>query len=97
MHARLGKGLVGEIDPLSEKGKGEDIAKAQKEQAASDCILKCPFGKSGLKPELRNHMLVASTGFEELGDIAHLEEIGERIVCMERALNIREGSKINGT
>lgn len=91
MYARPRKELTGAVDPRSETGKGADIAKAQKEQAVDDCILECPFDNSGLTPDLRNQILVAATGAQEFGNQAYLEKIGERIVCLERAFNIREG------
>jgi aldehyde:ferredoxin oxidoreductase len=91
MYGRPTQELVGEIDPLVDEGKGEYISSVQKEQAVRDCILECVFGDSGLTPELRNRMLVAATGFNELGEPGQLEKIGERIVTLERAFNVREG------
>lgn len=91
MYARPTRELAQEIDPLADEGKGEYIASVQKEQAVRDCILECVFGDSGLTPELRNQMLVAASGFDEFGEPAYLEKIGERIVTLERAFNVREG------
>ena len=91
MYARPTRELSKEIDPLADEGKGEYIASVQKEQAVRDCILECVFGDSGLTPELRNQMLVAASGFEEFGEPAYLEKLGERIVTLERAFNVREG------
>jgi aldehyde:ferredoxin oxidoreductase len=83
--------LTHAIDPLAEEGKGEMIASVTKEQAVADCIMECPFGNSGLTRELRNQLLVAATGIEEFGDSSYLEKAGERIVCLERAFNVKEG------
>ena len=91
MYGRPTRELAGEMDPLTDEGKGEYIALVQKEQAVRDCIMECVFGNSGLTPELRNQLLVAASGFEELGEPAYLEKIGERIVTLERAFNVREG------
>ncbi len=34
---------------------------------------------------------MAATGFGEFGDPAYLDQIGERIICLERSFNVREG------
>jgi aldehyde:ferredoxin oxidoreductase len=34
---------------------------------------------------------VAATGFNEFSDPAYLDLIGERILCLERSFNVREG------
>ena len=91
MYGRPAEELAGKIDPLADEGKGEYIASVQKEQAVRDCVLECVFGDSGLTPELRNQMLVAASGFEEFGEPAYLEKLGERIVTLERVFNVREG------
>jgi aldehyde:ferredoxin oxidoreductase len=83
--------LARNIDPLAEEGKGKLVASVQKGYAIADCVLECPFANAGLTPELRNQLLVAATGIEEFGDPAYLEKVGERIVCLERAFNVREG------
>jgi aldehyde:ferredoxin oxidoreductase len=36
-------------------------------------------------------LLVAATGFEDFEDVDNLLRIGERIVCLERCFNVREG------
>jgi len=90
-YGRPGLELSRTVDPLAEEGKGKLVASAQKQYAIADCVLECPFGNAGLTPELRNQLLVAATGIEEFGDPAYLEKVGERIVCLERAFNVREG------
>jgi aldehyde:ferredoxin oxidoreductase len=43
-------------------------------------------------------MLVAASGLDEFGEPAYLEKLGERIVTLERAFNVREGfSRKNDT
>jgi aldehyde:ferredoxin oxidoreductase len=91
MYGRPRQELDGKLDPLFEKDKGRIMADAEFEQAVSDSLIRCNFGATGLSPELRNKLLVAATGFEELGDSSYLNTIGERIVCLERAFNVREG------
>ncbi len=90
-YGRPGLELSRAVDPLAEEGKGKLVASVQKDYAIADCVLECPFGNAGLTPELRNQLLVAATGIEEFGDPAYLEKVGERIVCLERAFNVREG------
>ncbi len=91
MYARPSKELSLAVDPLADEGKGAMIAQVQKEQAINDCIMICPFGSAGLTTELRNQLLVAATGIEEFGDLDYLDKVGERIVTLERAFNVREG------
>jgi len=85
------KEFYGEIDRLVDEGHGAYIAQVQKDHAIRDCIMECIFGDSGLSEELRGQMLIAATGFEELGDVNHVDDIGGKIVTLERAFNVREG------
>ncbi len=91
MYGRPKKEMAGEVDPLIEKGKGPSIIQAQKEQAIEDSLIACSFGNSGLDFQKYSEFLVAATGFQEFAEVANLMEIGERIVCLERCFNIREG------
>jgi aldehyde:ferredoxin oxidoreductase len=91
MYGRPRQELDGKIDPFSEKDKGTIIAEAEFEQAVNDSLIRCNFGATGLSPELRNKLLVAATGFEEFSHSSCLDMIGERIVCLERVFNVREG------
>ncbi len=79
-------------DPLADEGHGEYIFAVAKRQVMFDNLLECVFGNSGLTTEARNQLLVAATGFEEFGDPAYVvDRVGERVLCLERAFNIREG------
>jgi aldehyde:ferredoxin oxidoreductase len=92
MYGRPREELAGTKDRFAEEGKGEDIARAQKGQAVEDSIVQCSFGAAtGFTPELRGELLVAATGFNEFGAPAYLDQIGERIICLERSFNVREG------
>jgi aldehyde:ferredoxin oxidoreductase len=91
MWARPFSDLDYRTDPLADEGKGELILFEATRQAIGDCITECVFGNRGLNLELRNQLLVAATGIEEFGDQAYLDEAGQRILCLERAFNIREG------
>ena len=91
MYGRPRQELEGTIDRYSETEKGKIIANVEIEQAVNDSLIRCNFGATGLLPELRNRLLVAATGFEEFGDSSYFDRIGERVVCLERAFNVREG------
>jgi aldehyde:ferredoxin oxidoreductase len=78
-------------DPLPDEGHGEYIVSVAKRQVMNDNILECVFANSGLTAEARNQLVVAATGFEEFGDPAYVDRVAERILCLERAFNIREG------
>jgi aldehyde:ferredoxin oxidoreductase len=91
MWARPFSDLDTRTDPLADEGKGELILLEATRQAIGDCITECVFGNRGLNHDLRNQLLVAATGIEEFGDQAYLDKAGQRILCLERAFNIREG------
>jgi aldehyde:ferredoxin oxidoreductase len=79
------------VDRFAESGKGHLIAQVQVQQAADETLIVCNFGNSGLTPELLGELLVAATGRAELGDPGYRQRVGERIICLERAFNVREG------
>ena len=79
------------VDRFAESGKGHLVAQVQAQQAADETAIVCNFGNSGLTPELLGGLLVAATGRAELGDATYRQQIGERIICLERCFNVREG------
>ena len=91
MYGRPRDELSGRTDPLAEDGKAEAIARVQAAQAVEDSLIACTFGNSGLGVEDYAQFLVAATGIAVFGDPAALRRIGERIVCLERCFNVREG------
>jgi aldehyde:ferredoxin oxidoreductase len=93
MYGRPKAEMAGKVDPFTEEGKGASIIQAQKEQAIEDSLIACSFGNSGLDFQKYSEFLSAATGIKEFSDVANLMEIGERIVCLERCFNIREGFK----
>ena len=40
---------------------------------------------------IKGYGLIFATGFDEFGDPTYLDQIGERIICLERLFNVREG------
>jgi len=93
MYGRPWAEMARTADPLAEEGhgKGEMIFSSQRGQAIDDSAIVCNFGSMGLTSELRNQLLAAATGVDDFGDAAELDKVGERIVCLERAFNVREG------
>ena len=91
MYGRPKAEMAGKDDPHTEEGKGASIIQAQKEQAIEDSLIACSFGNSGLDFQKYSEFLLAATGIREFADVANLMEVGERIVCLERCFNIREG------
>jgi aldehyde:ferredoxin oxidoreductase len=91
MYGRPRAELAGKIDPFTEEGKGGSIAQVQKEQAVEDSLIACTFGNSGLDVAKYAQLLTAATGMEEFAEANDLLRIGERIVCLERCFNVREG------
>lgn len=92
MYGRARKDLAGTTDRFADEGKGKDAADAQIGQATEDSVIQCSFTPAtGFTPELRCGLLVAATGFNEFNDPAYLNQIGERILCLERSFNVREG------
>jgi aldehyde:ferredoxin oxidoreductase len=91
MYGRPRDELSGKVDPFTEKGKGASVALVQKEQALEDSLIACTFGNSGLDIQKYSDFLRAATGISGLSGNDDLLKIGERIVCLERCFNIREG------
>jgi aldehyde:ferredoxin oxidoreductase len=91
MYGRPRNELKGIMDPFAENAKGASIAQAQKEQALEDSLIACTFGNSGLNLKIYAKLLTAATGIEAFENPEGLLQIGERIICMERCFNVREG------
>ena len=91
MYGRPRSELSGLVDPFTETGKGAAIAQVQREQALEDALIACTFGNSGLNIDDYARYLTAATGCDAFADPGDLLTIGERIVCIERCFNVREG------
>jgi len=91
MYGRPRDELSGKVDPFTEEGKGASICEIQKEQALEDSLIACTFGNTGLDLQMYSDFLTAATGIEEFDNTDNLLKIGERILCIERCFNIREG------
>ena len=91
MYGRPRDELSGKVDSFTEKGKGASIAHVQMAQAVEDSLIACAFGNSGLDFQKHSEFLMAATGINEFADTDNLSKIGERIICLERCFNVREG------
>jgi len=92
MYGRPRDELAGKKDKLTEVDKGKDAAQAEILQATQDSVIQCSFSPvTGFNPQQRSDLLVAATGFKKFGDPAYLDKVGERILCLERCFNVREG------
>ncbi len=91
MYGRPREEFSGQADPLAETGKGDLIARVQKEQALEDSLIACTFGNTGMDTAMYARLLFAATGIDNFGAAENLLKIGERIVCIERCFNARNG------
>ena len=83
------------IDPLSDEGKGGIIASSQINKAIEEVLILCNFADTNVTDQLITDLLVAGTGENDFTNPDYLNIVGERIVCLERCFNIREGFNRN--
>lgn len=79
------------VDRFADDGKGDIVAYNQISKALEETGILCNFADSGMTYEILAKLLAAGTGFEEFADVDYLKLVGERIVCLERCYNVREG------
>jgi aldehyde:ferredoxin oxidoreductase len=79
------------VDRFADRGCGDIAALNQIAKALEETGILCNFADSGMTQELLGTQLAAATGYEEFADPAFLNLVGERIVCLERCFNVREG------
>ncbi len=79
------------IDRFADEGTGDVAAYNQISKALEETGILCNFADSGMTNEILSKFLAAATGYEEFGEVKYLELVGERIVCLERLFNVREG------
>lgn len=88
-------GAPEKVDPFAVEGKGAICKKVQDEFAAYEAVGFCLFPRSMLPLDLVSKMLYTATGIEEFKNPQYLLLVGERIVNLERAFNVREGFSRN--
>ncbi len=86
-----GKGDPRKIDRFADTGNGDIAAYNQIDKAVEETGILCNFADSGMTKDLYARMLSAGSGFQEVGDLEYLNKVGERIICMERLFNYRDG------
>lgn len=79
------------LDPRADTGKGDVIAWNQIRKAVEETLVLCNFADTAMDLPFLAATLQAATGLPELGDLDHLQLLGERIVTLEREFNVREG------
>jgi aldehyde:ferredoxin oxidoreductase len=80
------------IDRFAEAENADIVVYNQHVTAMSEVGIVCGFARAwGWFPDLFSKMLVAATGVEEFSNLDYLWKVGERIINLERAFNVREG------
>ena len=79
------------IDRFADEGNGDVAAFNQVAKALEETGILCNFADSGMTYDLLGRLLAAATGFYEFREPDYLQVVGERIVCLERCFNVREG------
>ncbi|MHB8869399.1 MAG: aldehyde ferredoxin oxidoreductase C-terminal domain-containing protein, partial [Thermoleophilia bacterium] len=79
------------LDAKTDTGKGDVIAWNQIRKAVEETLILCNFADTAMDARFLAATLRAATGIDELGDLDHLQLLGERIVTLERQFNVREG------
>jgi aldehyde:ferredoxin oxidoreductase len=80
------------VDRFTEDDKADLVIYNQDETAFSEVGISCVFTTEwGWFPGIFGELLAASTGVEQCTDPKYLWNLGEKIVNLERAFNVREG------
>jgi aldehyde:ferredoxin oxidoreductase len=81
------------VDRFSEVDKADIVIYNQHRAALRETGILCAFSENhgGWIQELFPEMLAAATGIAEFGNWDYVNTVGERVVNMDRAFNVREG------
>ncbi|MFC1867072.1 aldehyde ferredoxin oxidoreductase family protein [Thermodesulfobacteriota bacterium] len=81
-----------QVDRFAEEENADIVIFNQNGRAMRELGIVCSFaGMMGWLPELYGKMLIAATGIEQIAEPGYLQKVGERIVNLERAFNVRNG------
>jgi aldehyde:ferredoxin oxidoreductase len=80
-----------EVDRFADTGKGDIVAYNQINKAREETLILCNFADSGITRDWLAALLKAATGIDSFGDPDYLDQVGERMVTLERCFNVREG------
>jgi aldehyde:ferredoxin oxidoreductase len=86
-----GRGGPRAVDRFADEGNGDIASYNQIGKALEETGILCNFADSGMTHELLGKLLAAGTGHEEFDDVDYLRLVGERIICLERCFNVRDG------
>lgn len=80
------------VDRFAETENADIVIFNQNLVAMGEVGIICTFSRAwGWYPQVYGKMLAAATGIQRLEDTNYLSQVGERIVTLERAFNVREG------
>jgi len=81
-----------EVDRFAEEENADIVVFNQNRRAVGEVGIVCTFTLAwGWVPRLFGKMLTAVTGIDQFADYGYLQQVGERIINLERAFNVREG------
>jgi aldehyde:ferredoxin oxidoreductase len=78
------------VNRFAEEENVDIVVFNQNNGAIGEVGIVCAFAR-GWFPPLYDKMLVAATGIKQIATPGYLQMVGERIVNLERAFNVREG------
>jgi len=80
------------VDRFAETENADVVIYNQNYSAFREVGIGCEFSRGwGWFPETFGKMLATATGEKQFADIKYLEKVGDRIITMERAFNVRNG------
>jgi aldehyde:ferredoxin oxidoreductase len=80
------------VNRFAEAENADIVIHNQNEMAMAEVGVVCAFSRGwGWFPNLYGKLLAVATGIKDSADIGYLWKVGERIVNLERAFNVREG------
>ncbi len=88
----FGNVIPREVNRFSEEENADIVVYNQNMTAMSEVGIVCGFARGwGWYNDLFSKMLFTATGIDQFADYDYVWKVGERIVNMERAFNVREG------
>jgi len=81
------------VDRFTEEGKADIVIWNQNRVATAETGVVCVFSFDWGRwyDQFFGRMLVAATGIEEFADWSYLDKVGDRIINLDRAFNVRDG------
>ena len=88
----FGSPIPRQVDRFAEAENADIVIFNQNNRAMREVGIACSFSAlMGWLPPLFDKMLFAATGIDQILEPGHLQRVGERIVNLERAFNVRNG------